>query len=46
VSTKTTEELPELQDVVGQAYNLYALGPTGAGKHSVLRRLIEQHAVD
>jgi lon-related putative ATP-dependent protease len=59
---ETTEELPELQEVVGQTralealrfgvgirqkgYNLYALGPTGAGKHSVVRRLIEQHAVD
>lgn len=62
MSTRTTEELPDLREVDGQAraleaprfgvgirqkgYNLYALGPTGAGKHSVVRRLIEQHAVD
>ncbi len=56
----TTEELPDLSDVIGQAravesiqfsigirrdgYNLYALGPSGTGKHSIVQRFLEQRA--
>ena len=56
----TTQELPDLSDVIGQAravesiqfsigirrdgYNLYALGPSGTGKHSIVKRFLEQRA--
>jgi lon-related putative ATP-dependent protease len=57
---KTTDELDELADIVGQAravdavrfgigmrregYNLFAFGPSGAGKHTLVRDFIEKQA--
>ena len=57
---KTTAELEELAEIVGQAravdavrfgigmrgngYNLFAFGPAGAGKHTLVRGFIEQQA--
>ena len=57
---KTTAELEELQDVVGQpravdavrfgmgiqhkGYNLFALGPTGTGKHALVQRYAADQA--
>ena len=29
-----------------QGFNIFALGPPGTGKHTVVRRLIEQRAAD
>ncbi len=59
---RTTEELPDLEETIGQdralealrfgvgirsqGFNLYALGPAGSGRHSVVRRLISRRAVD
>jgi predicted ATP-dependent protease len=56
----TTDELPDLHEVIGQTraleaiqfgmgirskgFNLYALGPSGSGRHSVVRRLVERQA--
>jgi lon-related putative ATP-dependent protease len=58
----TTEELGELDEVIGQeralaalrfgigmrhdAYHLFALGPSGLGKHTVVRRLLEERAAE
>ncbi len=57
---KTTAELEDLGEVIGQAraleaihfgigirkrgYNLFALGPSGSGKHAVVDRLLKQKA--
>lgn len=59
-SFKTTDELPELQEFVGQAralnathfgiginrvgFNIFALGPSGIGKRSIIRSLLEKEA--
>lgn len=58
---KTTDELAELTEVVGQkraveaicfgigierdGYNLFAMGPSGSGKHTIVRRFLDQQAV-
>jgi lon-related putative ATP-dependent protease len=60
LSFETTEELAELDEVLGQEralaalrfgigmrhhnYHLFALGPPGLGKHTVVRRLLEERA--
>lgn len=57
---KTTAELDDLTDIIGQAravkavhfginirregYNLYVMGPSGIGKHSMVRQYLEQKA--
>ncbi len=59
---KTTSELADLQEIIGQSraleairfgisiantgYNIYALGPTGLGKHSVTAHLLSEHSRD
>lgn len=59
---ETTEELPDLDEIVGQdraleaikfgigirskGFNLYALGPAGSGRHSVVKRLVTERAAD
>lgn len=59
-SFQTTDELEDLQEIVGQpravaamrfginmgrdGYNVYALGPTGTGKHTLARRFVEEKA--
>jgi len=56
----TTDELPDLDEIIGQSraleairfgmgirspgFNLYALGPSGSGRHSVVRRLVTGQA--
>jgi len=58
----TTEELPDLEETIGQdralealrfgvgirsqGFNLYALGPAGSGRHSVVKRLVSRRAAD
>jgi lon-related putative ATP-dependent protease len=57
---ETTDDLQDLDDVIGQSravaaigfavamrqpgYNVYALGPEGIGKHTIVRRFFEQAA--
>ncbi len=59
---KTTEELEELDEIIGQqralnavhfgigmrsdGYNLFVLGPSGLGKHTVVKRFLEKRAAD
>ena len=59
---ETTEELPDLEEIIGQdraleairfgvgirstGFNLYALGPAGTGRHSVVKRLVSKRAAD
>ncbi|MBC7265007.1 MAG: AAA family ATPase [Chloroflexi bacterium] len=56
----TTEELPPLQEIIGQdrarraiefgieiespGFNIYALGPSGSGRTSIVKRFLEQKA--
>jgi lon-related putative ATP-dependent protease len=57
---ETTDQLPELKEIIGQeralqalhfgigiqqqGYNLYVLGPTGLGKHTVVREYLQEQA--
>ena len=57
---ETTDQLPDLKQIVGQeralqalhfgvgiqqqGYNLFVLGPTGLGKHTVVREYLEEQA--
>jgi lon-related putative ATP-dependent protease len=57
---RTTEELPDLEEVLGQpralgaiefgvgirreGYNLFAMGPEGIGRHTIVRRHLESQA--
>jgi lon-related putative ATP-dependent protease len=59
---ETTDELPELDEIIGQAravdavqfgigmkrqgYNIFALGPEGAGKRTILTQFFEKAAAD
>lgn len=59
-SFKTTEELQDLTEIIGQSravqavhfgigiqhegYNLYVMGPSGMGKHSMVHQYLEQKA--
>lgn len=60
-SFDTTDQLPELKQIVGQeralqalhfgvgiqqeGYNLFVLGPTGLGKHTVVREYLKEQAI-
>ena len=59
-SFETTDQLPDLEEIIGQdralgalhfgigirhdSFNLYALGPSGLGKHALVNQLLEQRA--
>ena len=59
-SFETTDQIPDLEEIIGQdralgalhfgigirhdSFNLYALGPSGLGKHALVNQLLEQRA--
>ena len=60
LSFESTEDIPDLEEIVGHAraldairfgvgirrsgFNLYALGPSSSGRHSIVRQVIEKQA--